>query len=66
MDVRQGRVIAPSAFTSGELGAKNLINAIRGMQVPYSTNLQDQSPIGPLATKATLAADPSFTAQWDG
>jgi ribose transport system substrate-binding protein len=37
-----------------------------GSQWPQAFNVDQISPIGPLATKATLAADPKFVGEWVG
>ena len=69
--VRQGIVLADPVgvpYTEGVLGAKYAIMAANGQKVPSSVNELAASPVGPVATKATLstAKGKSFKGQYHG
>lgn len=69
--VRQGLVLADPVgvpYTEGLLGAKYAIMAANGQKVPSSVNELAASPVGPVATKATLstAKGKSFKGQYHG
>jgi len=69
--VRQGIVLADPVgvpYTEGLLGAKYAIMAANGQSVPSSVNELASSPVGPVATKATLstAKGKSFKGQYHG
>jgi ribose transport system substrate-binding protein len=69
--VRQGIVLADPVgvpYTEGLLGAKYAIMAANGQAVPASVNELAASPVGPVATKATLSTKKgkSFKGQYHG
>jgi ribose transport system substrate-binding protein len=69
--VRQGLVLADPLgvpYTEGVLGAKYAIMAANGQKVPSSVDELASSPVGPVATKATLstAKGKSFKGQYHG
>jgi len=69
--VRQGIELADPVgvpYTEGVLGAKYAIMAAKGQAVPASVNELAASPVGPVATKATLstAKGKSFKGQYHG
>lgn len=69
--VRKGLVLAdPVAlpYTEGVLGTRYAIMAARGKKVPASVNELMSSPVGPIATKATLSTKKgkSFKGQYHG
>jgi len=69
--VRQGLVLADPVgvpYTEGVLGAKYAIMAVNGQKVPASVNELAFSPVGNVATKATLKSKKgkSFKGQYHG
>jgi ribose transport system substrate-binding protein len=52
--------------TMGKLSVKYLSAAVNGKPVPAAVNLVKLSPVGPVATKATLKAHPSWNCEWQG
>jgi ribose transport system substrate-binding protein len=69
--VRQGLVLADPVgvpYTEGLLGAKYAIMAAQGQKVPASVDELAASPVGPVATKATLSTPKgkSFKGQYHG
>ena len=69
--VRQGKVLADPIgvpYTEGVLGAKYAIMAANGQKVPSSVNELNFSPVGPVATKATLSTPKGkrFKGQYHG
>ena len=69
--VRQGLVLADPVgvpYTEGVLGAKYAIMAVNGQKVPASVNELAFSPVGNVATKATLSSKKgkSFKGQYHG
>ena len=69
--VRQGLVLADPVgvpYTEGVLGAKYAIMAVKGQKVPASVNELAFSPVGNVATKATLSTPKgrSFKGQYHG
>ncbi len=69
--VRQGLVLADPVgvpYTEGLLGAKYAIMAANGQKVPSSVNELAASPVGPVATKATLSTKKgkAFKGQYHG
>jgi ribose transport system substrate-binding protein len=69
--VRAGIVLADPVgvpYTEGVLGAKYAIMAVNGQAVPSSVNELAFSPVGPVATKATLSTKKgkNFKGQYHG
>lgn len=69
--VRQGLVVADPVgvpYTEGLLGTKYAVMAVNGQAVPASVNELKFSPVGPVATKATLSTPKgrAFKGQYHG
>jgi ribose transport system substrate-binding protein len=67
--IRDGRwygsiVWLPETF--GAKGTEFAIDAVRGQTPPASLVPETLSPVGPLATRESLAKSPSFKGQWHG
>lgn len=69
--VRKGLIFADPVllpYSQGEMSAKIAINMVRGIKVPASVDSFKLSPIGPVATQATLntPAGKAFKGQYHG
>ncbi|MGD9528838.1 MAG: sugar ABC transporter substrate-binding protein [Pseudonocardia sp.] len=67
--VRSGDWVCTAAVhipaTEAKIGTGYLVDAIAGKEVPSSVVMNDLSPVGPVATKESLAEAPDFTGEWN-
>lgn len=50
---------------AGALASQMVLDALAGKTIATTVNMVNESPIGPVATKESLAKDPSFVGQWN-